>query len=100
MEAAAEVARRKVNRAAGLLRDAQAELAALVADDVEMVGIVRVHDADSLQDACDLAAHGRVRHGIVDVVVIARPRKHTHHGPNGAKENGHAASTEKAVVAR
>jgi len=98
-QAAAEAARRKVNRAAGLLRDASAELAALAADDVETVGITRVHDNDSLQDAIDLVARGLLRHRAVDVVVIARPRRRrppTTAPENGAKGNTHATSNAPA----
>jgi len=86
---AAEAARRKVNRAAGLLRDAAAELAALVSDDVETVGIVRVHDVESLEDARQTALGGLARHGMVDVVVIARPR--TRRTPTTARERAKGA---------
>jgi len=99
-QAAVEAARRRINRAAGLLREAGAELAALAADDVETVGSLRVHDNDSLQEAIDLVARGLLRHRTVDVVVIARPRRRrppTTAPRVGAKGNTHATSNARAA---
>lgn len=90
--AAADAARRKVKRAAGLLKDAARDLAA-AADGQEALGVIRAHDAASTQAALELVRLGVGRHGGVDVIVIARPtgRAHpprpphrgegAHHGP-------------------
>lgn len=94
--AAAEVARRRVKRAGGLLREAVRDLAAL-ADGPTAVGVTRVHDQATAEAARELIALGVGRHGAVDVVVLARPT-HPHQGPEGAKEadDGTQTSTEGA----
>lgn len=87
-QAAAEAARRRVRRAAGLLREASRDLAAATGGDTAL-GVIRAHDPPSAQSAHDLIALGIARHGAVDVVVVARPtgRAQPPHGPDGAKEN-------------
>jgi hypothetical protein len=70
--AAAEVARRKVRRASGLLREAGEALAGLV-DGEDTVGVLRAHDEGSRAQAQELVTVGCARYGAVDVVVIARP---------------------------
>lgn len=89
--AAGEAARRKVNRAAGLLRDAARDLASL-ADGNTIVGVQRVHDSETVASARELIATGAARHGAVDVIVIARPTRRDSNpttAPPGAKETTH-----------
>lgn len=90
-EAGAESARRKLKRAAGLIRDATADLAA-VSGGQAALGVTRVHDVRSRADVLALIDLGVGRHGAVDVVVVARPtgraRQHPPTtAPAGAKEN-------------
>ena len=74
MDAAIEVARRQVKRAEGLLREAGRSLAAAAGDD-NVVGIVHVQDAEAVDAARQLIEAGAGRHGAVDVIVVARPRR-------------------------
>lgn len=87
--AAAEAARRKVKRAEGLLRDAARDLASLAGDD-NVLGVLRVHDAQTIESAAELIELGAGHHGAVDVVVIARPQRRARStpttGPDGPKE--------------
>ncbi len=91
--AAAEAARRRVNRAAGHLRDAARDLARLTNGELDVLGVLTVHDADSAQSVSDLVSLERGRHGAVDVVVLARPTGRRGSSPTtaptGAKENPH-----------
>lgn len=70
--AAAEVARRQVRRANGLLKEAAQALAALVYGE-DTVGVLRAHDERSRAQAQELVTLGCARYGAVDVVVIGRP---------------------------
>jgi len=81
--AAAEGARRKVKRAAGLLKDATRDLAALT-EGQQALGVLRVHDMNTVNDARDLISLGVARHGAVDVIVIARPNGRVHIPPTAA----------------
>lgn len=95
--AAAEAARRKVKRAEGLLRDAARDLASLAGDD-DVLGVLRVHDAATVDSVRELIELGAGRHGAVDVVVIARPQRRARSipttGPNtGPKETIHHGTT-------
>lgn len=86
--AAVEVARRQIKRASGLLRDATRSLAA-AAESETVLGVVHVHDAQTLAQAQDLIRVGVGHHGAVDVLVVASPagRRPTPPRPrNGAKE--------------
>ena len=82
-QAAAESARRRVRRAAGLLKEATRDLAAAV-DGQTSLGTVHVHDASSAESARDLIALGVGRHGAVDVIVIARPTRRAGSTPTTA----------------
>ncbi len=66
-----EQARRRVNRAQGILKDAVAELAAL-ADGIEPFGALRVHDRRTLREAQELVSLAHDRCGVVDVIVVRR----------------------------
>jgi hypothetical protein len=97
---AVELARRKVNRASGLLRDASRALAAL-AEGQDTLGVLRAHDEQSLAGAHELIELGVARHGAVVVVVIARPTGRAGSTPptaaqNAAKENRNGTSKSAA----
>lgn len=71
--AGTEAARRKVKRAAGLLRDAGRELAVLT-DGPTVLAASCVHDDATAAHVADVIADAIRRHGAVDVVVTARPQ--------------------------
>lgn len=84
-QAAAESARRKVRRAAGLLKDTMQVIADLL-DGPNVLGVSRAHDRSSIEDVQRLISLGVARHGAVDVVVIARPQGRTQHQPTTAAD--------------
>jgi hypothetical protein len=95
--AAVEAAARRLKRAAGLLRQATQELAALE-DGLTVLGVSYVHDratADSVRNLIDLSVG---RHGGVDVIVIARPRRAHSPRPERAKEERNG--TRQAAAAQ
>jgi hypothetical protein len=90
--AAAAVVAGQVNRAAGLLREAARGLAVLAADAQDIVGMQRVHDAQTVERVDELMRLGMALHGSVDVVVIASPARRGRSrnpttAPDRAKEN-------------
>lgn len=76
-QAVIEAARRRLNRAAGLLRETSRELAEAAAGGDDVQSVHRAHDRDSIDAARALIALAVARHGAVDVVVIARPNRRT-----------------------
>lgn len=76
--AALAVARGRVNRIKGQVRELARELAALDHDDVTVVSTTRVHDAASTDAALERIAFGRARYGAVDVIVVAAPGRRAH----------------------
>jgi hypothetical protein len=95
MDVRAETARRRVKRASGLLREAVADLAGVVGGE-DVLGTLRVHDAQTQEDVAGLIELGIVRYGAVEVVVIARPSRRANSIPttavNSAKENHDATA--------
>jgi hypothetical protein len=72
-DARVAVARRRVGRAAGLLRDARRDLSAL-SDGADTIAVVHVTDDPSTQEVLGLLRVARAaRPGGVDVVILARP---------------------------
>lgn len=70
--ARAVIARRRIKRAAGLLREAVQDLAAL-SDGADTIATVHVDDADSVGDAANVIRVAQSRYGDLDVVILARP---------------------------
>lgn len=70
--ARAASARRRVKRAAGLLREAASDLAAS-SEGADTIGVVHAVDARTVTEAQDLVRVAQARHGRVDVVILARP---------------------------
>lgn len=69
----AVIARRRLKRAAGLLREATADLAAL-SGDADTIGVVQVNDEQSAQEALAMMRVALTQHGSLDVVILAPPR--------------------------
>lgn len=95
--ARAEAARRKVKRAAGLLKDAGRDLAALT-EGTDALGVICAHDQPSMRTVSDLIRLGVGRYGAVDVVVIARPVRATHKptmAADAAKESTHGTEDKR-----
>lgn len=72
--ARATVARRRINRAAGLLREARTDLAH-ASDGADTIAVVHVDAGDqaALEEVVASARLGATRPGGVDVVILARP---------------------------
>lgn len=70
---AAEQARRRVKRAAGLLREASRDLARATSDAPGIIATVSVVDADTEAQALALLRLERARRGELDVVLLPRP---------------------------
>lgn len=75
--AATAAAHRRLKRAMGLLRTAAAALAPLVDElDLDLVGEVHIEQGqDSIDELLQLLELARHRHGDLDVVILAAPRR-------------------------
>jgi hypothetical protein len=97
--AAVEQVKRTVKRTVGLLQGAAVALARLASDEHDTLGVLSCHDTDSCRAAVELIRMGVVRHGSVDVIVLARQGRSTpttaaraakerKHGPHSTSSNG------------
>lgn len=76
-----ELARRRVKRAAGQLREAARDLGAALEDDADVVGVTRATWPADVRNVTAAVQRAVDRYGEVQVVVIARPGRTPHHGP-------------------
>lgn len=97
-----ELARRRVKRAAGQLREASADIAAALGD-TDTVGVVHATKTTDAQTVAALVRLGLDRYGEVDVVVLARPGRAPHHSPEQGTGEPHdhrsTSQAERAVRA-
>jgi hypothetical protein len=73
--AAVALARRRVKRAGGLLREAASDLAAALSGDATTFGVVHASDEHTIAEATAAVRLAVERHGAVDVVIVAEPRR-------------------------
>jgi hypothetical protein len=82
--AALQLARRRVKRAVGQLRAASTDLAATLAGaDEDVVGVQHATSLADLEPLAALVRLGLERHGELEIVILARPRRAPTTAPQG-----------------